>query len=383
MKILQVAPYFPPYQGGQERHVERLTSHLRERGHSVKVLTSDYPPEITTDDTGVVRLPVHKRVLRNPIVSPQQEKIVGLLEWADIAHTHNEHAFISNLVAMLSQRVNTRMVLTCHGQLSFGSPVSDIIEQAYNRTIGAATLRAMDKVIALSESDKEYLSSLGTPERNIDIIPNAIEQPDAPTASVVTEFEQREGIGERDVILFVGPIVKRKSPETLLRAMAHVRDTHPDALAMFVGKGEYREEIESKASSLGMEEHVRFTGFLPREELLAAYQSASVLAVPSISEGLPTTIMEGMMHKLPVVATNLGPIQDWFDQHALLVESDPDAFAGAIRLLLSHDQMAQQLGESGADLVRSRLTWDQVATEIMHSYKQLVEEPSYTAKSKA
>jgi len=49
MNVLQVAPYFPPYQGGQEAHVQNLTTSLRDRGHTVKVLTSDYPPDETGD----------------------------------------------------------------------------------------------------------------------------------------------------------------------------------------------------------------------------------------------------------------------------------------------------------------------------------------------
>jgi len=376
MNVLQVAPYFPPYQGGQEKHVKRLTSHLRSHGHSVKVLTSAYPPKITQEESGedIFRLPVHSRVLRNPIVSPDRDTITELLEWADIAHTHNEHAFISNIVAMFSQRADTPVVLTCHGQLSFGSPVSDMIEQAYNRTVGAATLRAMDRVIALSESDKEYLTSLGTPPGDIEVVPNAIEPPDDPAETAVTEFRERTAIRDRDAILFVGPIVKRKSPETLLRAMARIVETHPDAVALFVGKGDHLQALKSEAASLSLGDAVQFTGYLPQKELLAAYESSSVLAVPSVSEGLPTTILEGMIHELPVVASNLGPIRDWFDRHALLVESDPKAFAGAIRLLLSQDRIATQLGAKGAELVQSRLTWDQVAAEITGVYRQLVPE---------
>jgi len=385
MNILQVAPYFPPYQGGQERHVERLTSHLRDDGHTVKILTSDYPPEITKSEnhSDMVRLPVRQRFLRNPIVSPDREKIVELLTWADIAHTHNEHAFISNIVALMNYRVDTPMVLTCHGRLAFGSSAANLLEQVYNRTVGAATLRAMDRVIALSKSDKEYLNSLGVPTGRIDVVPNAIEPPESPTDAVVTEFQKRADIHDRDVILFVGPIVKRKSPETLLRAMPHILETHPDTVAMFVGKGDHLDALKNQAASLGLEETVRFTGYLPREKLHAAYRAGSVLAVSSVSEGLPTTIMEGMIHQLPVVATNLGPIRDWFDQHALLVESEPEAFAGAIRLLLSHEQMAAQLGAESAELVRSRLTWDRVASEVNRVYERIVPKRTYRAVSES
>lgn len=370
MDILQVAPYFPPYPGGQEKHVEKLSETLQRRGHNVKVLTADYPPDAdrqSPSDISVYRLPVHKRVLRNPIVSPRRE-VVRLFRWADVVHAHNEHALTSNIAALLGSRVDAQTVLTCHGQLSFRDRASDIAESVYNRTIGAATLRAMDRVIALSESDKEYLGTLGVRSRDIDVIPNAIEPPNQPADAVVSEFEDRHDLAGRDVLLFVGPVVRRKSPETLLRAMPQIRSDHPDAVAVFVGKGAHLDTLKSEAQNRDLTDAVRFTGYLPERELLAAYQSGSVLAVPSISEGLPTTIMEGMIQGLPVVSTALDPLCDWFDDHALLVDSEPDAFATAIKKLLADDKLATALATDAAELVRSRFTWDRVASEVTALY---------------
>ena len=106
--------------------------------------------------------------------------------------------------------------------------------------------------------------------------------------------------------------------------------------------------------------------------MLAAYQTASVLSVPSVSEGLPTTILEGMAHELPVVATNLDPICDWFDDHALLVDSEPDAFADALNRILANDRLAAELGAEGEELVQSRFTWDRVSEDVRRVYEDVV-----------
>ena len=372
MNILQVAPYFPPYKGGQEEHVAKLADHLRANGHTVKVLTSDYPPEETPDEEpDVHRLTVRARLLRNPFVIPQTV-ILRLFRWADVAHTHNEHAFISNLAALTGTYTGTPTVLTCHGQLSFGSGLADTIESAYNRTIGANTLKAMDRVIALSESDKAYLTSLGADPRAVEVIPNAIEPPGEPDQAAVEEFREDHGLVGQTVVLFVGPLVRRKSPETLIRAMPAVREHHPNAVGVFVGGGDHLDAAKAAADSLGVKKLVRFTGFVPEEQLLAAYRSGAVLAVPSVSEGLPTTIIEGMFHELPVVATDLDPIRDWFGGHAELVPSEPSAFSDAITDLLDNRQKAERMGQAGADMVRSRLTWDRVSEEVMRVYSDIV-----------
>lgn len=372
MNILQVAPYFPPYLGGQEKHVSLLTSNLRDKGHEVKVLTSDYPPDETAQDReDLYRLPVLTRVLRNPIVSPRKE-IIELFRWADVVHTHNTHASLSNIAALVGRYVETPMVLTCHGQFSFRNPVVDFIESLYTRSLGAATLQEMDRVVALSPADRDYLISLGVAPAAIDIIPNAIETPQLPPDSLVEKFQDRYNLHGREVILFIGPLLRRKSPETLIRAMPAIKKNHPNVVAVFVGDGEYLRTAKAKAQSLGLEDVVEFTGYLSEKKLLAAYRSGSILAFPSVSEGLPTTIMEGMFHELPVVATDLEPIRNWFEDYALLVDSEPDAFAGAISHLLSNDDLAERMGREGGEYVRRRFTWNRVSTEFEEVYHELV-----------
>ena len=145
MNILQVAPYFPPYKGGQEEHVAKLADHLRANGHTVKVLTSDYPPEETPDEEpDIHRLTVQARLLRNPFVIPQTV-ILRLFRWADVAHTHNEHAFISNLAALAGTYTGTPTVLTAMD--SYRSAVYSLTP-SNQRTIGPSALTRSKRWIA-------------------------------------------------------------------------------------------------------------------------------------------------------------------------------------------------------------------------------------------
>src|SRR5438552_3375641 len=142
MKILQVSPYFAPYLGGQERHVQTLSRKLIERGHKVTVLTTNYPkgqpPTQFIDGIRIIRVPVRARVLRNPI-APAFLKQRELFEWADVVHVHNEHSFSANAAAHIRRRVPRPMVLTCHGQLRFNQKAADAFEQVYSRSLGLYT----------------------------------------------------------------------------------------------------------------------------------------------------------------------------------------------------------------------------------------------------
>lgn len=376
MNVLQVAPYFPPYQGGQERHVLKLSEKLLDIDYRVKVLTSNFPevgPSEEVTGAEVYRLPVWTRILRNPITPPQSE-VLDLFQWADVVHVHNEHALLSNIAAVAGRAVETPLVLTCHGQLSFRSRVADLVERLYNRTVGAATLKQMDRVIALSESDREYLVSLGVAPDRTEIVPNAVSLPDPVSEDVVEGFETETGLRDSKVILFVGPVLRRKSPDTLIRAMPRIREVYPDAVALVVGKGAYLETVKTEVEKRGLQDAVRFTGYLSERHLGAAYETADLLAVPSVSEGLPTTVMEGMSYELPIVATDLPPLRDWFEEHVIFAESNPESFAEAVTDLLRNPSLAAEMGRAGAELVRSRFTWDHVAGEVDTVYRDLVQQ---------
>lgn len=371
MKVVQVAPYYPPYPGGQERHVANLARHLVKRGHEVTVLTSNHPAgaaDETREGIRVVRVPLRARVLRNPLVKGLRAHR-ALLEGADVVHLHNEHAYTSWAASRLLEDSRVPQVLTCHGQLRFGNAALDAVERAYNATVGAGILKRMDRVVALSPTDEAYLRGLGVDPARTTVVPNALEPPARLPESAVRSFRARHGLGEAPFLLFVGPLLQRKAPQLLVKALPAVLARHPATKAVFLGEGDALDECRRLVAQHGLERCVVFPGRVPRDDLYAAYQGASAFVITSSSEGLPTTLLEALHLGAPTVVSDLPAIADWFSGVSALVDPKTPALAEALKGILADPEAARAKAKAGMDLVAGRFSWDTVTEEVLATYE--------------
>jgi len=381
LKILQIVPYFLPYHGGQERYVYNLSKHLVKMGHEVHIATSDYPDngkDEIIDGITIKRYKCLARPLRNPL-TPGMLLLGNDIKKFDIVHTHNEHSFAAMVAAYLRRRTDVPLILTCHGQLIFGSKMADYFERVYSRIIGGAIFKAADRIISLSSSDLNYISSLGIDSKKINILPNAIDpeellkidsgsfEADNPPNS----FFQR--LNEKRIIMFVGPVIQRKGVEYLIKSIPKVlRKTGGDSVFVLVGGGEFLNQAHQLTKEMQISDHVIFTGRLTEEELIETYRCADLFVLPSLSEGMPTSILEAMYFGLPVVATDISGVKDHFKDVALLVPpKNEDRLAEAIVKMLDDAKLRGRLSRTGVELVKSKYTWDAVANEYEKIYKKL------------
>jgi len=376
MRILQVAPYFLPYVGGQESYIYNLGRALVSLGHEVWVLTSNFPESIAVETVDGIKVIRHKciaRILRNPI-TPGLALPKGYLKGFDVIHAHNEHSFAAIAALFLKRRLNIPLVLTHHGKLIFGSFLPDIATKLYDRTIGNIILKHADKVIVNSPSDANRIRRAGIDERNLVVIPNAIDRQHwIPYLDQdCQEFKRCYNLLGKKVILFTGQIIKRKGIDYLLRALPMVVKSHSDAICLFVGDGSHKTQAEALAKQLEIEAHVQFTGTVSVSDLAMAYKSSDVYVLPSLSEGLPTSLMEALIFSKPVVATNIEGVRDFFSEVALLVPpQNADELSSAILKVLNDQMLATKLGEEGKRLVNSRFTWERSAKEILSVYEEV------------
>ena len=163
MRVLQIAQYFPPYPGGQEQYVLQLSKKLTRLGHKVAVYTANHsnlPSFEQFEGIDVYRFKMLFAPLNNPI-SLHFLKIFRNLENFDLIHVHNEHSFFSFMSIIYNLVYKKPTVLTCHGQLRFGSSAEDVFEGIYTRSIGRSIFSIVDKIVTLSKADKDYLASFG------------------------------------------------------------------------------------------------------------------------------------------------------------------------------------------------------------------------------
>jgi glycosyltransferase involved in cell wall biosynthesis len=139
---------------------------------------------------------------------------------------------------------------------------------------------------------------------------------------------------------------------TLIRAFALIASMRLDARFVVVGDGPMRGEVERAVAERGLGDRIIFTG--PRHDVDRLLAAFDVFVSSSRWEGLPRVVLEAMAARVPVVATDVGGIQDVIDDPAtgrLVAAEDAEALAGAVVALVSDQSVAVEL----ANVAASRL----------------------------
>jgi glycosyltransferase involved in cell wall biosynthesis len=184
-----------------------------------------------------------------------------------------------------------------------------------------------------------------TAER-IAIVPNAAPQPALP----------HRGGGDTPHILFLGRIGDRKGTPQLGEALHRMRDL-PNWRCTIAGDGDI-ELARAKAVELGVADRVDFPGWVGPQQVAELLASADILVLPSFSENLPLSIIEGMAAGLAVIATPVGAVADIVQDEEtglLVTPGNVDQLTDALTRVVTDPALRQRLGQAAQRFHRERL----------------------------
>jgi glycosyltransferase involved in cell wall biosynthesis len=211
-------------------------------------------------------------------------------------------------------------------------------------------------IIAVSESTRDDLVSMGFARERISIIHNGVQ--------ALHQFTPQPSRSPR--ILCMGRLTRQKRVDVALRAMSSLLREFPDARLDIVGQGPDRARLERLSWSLNLAYHVRFHGYLPgpaRDELAAR---AWVAVCPSAFEGWGVTAMESSARGLPVVASNVNGLRDSVrdgETGVLVPVDEPKSLGRALSMLVGDREMRARMGNAGIEWAASH-SWDRSADEM-------------------
>lgn len=146
-----------------------------------------------------------------------------------------------------------------------------------------------------------------------------------------------------DLVLAVGRLERLKGHHCLLDAVRMLRDRGVRVRAEFAGGGEEEAALRRQAQQLGLEEQVRFLGWLDLKEVMDAMRSATVLVHPSVRpDAMPTVVKEAIAVGTPVIASDLAGIPEMLDGGrcgVLTPAGDVAGLAAAIERLLGDESL--------------------------------------------
>lgn len=296
----------------------------------------------------------------------------------DLVHAHGYKA---DLYAYTAARgTGVPVLATCHNW-----PDKTLALRFYE-FLDHIVLKRFPRVVAVSEGVAQSLRRFGMPEDRISMIGNGIEL-DAFASAQPTLVEE---IGKRDrlVVGMVGRLVPAKGADYLLRAAREILQSFPKTLWVFIGEGPERGNLERLARDLGIEANVIFAG--QRQDMPGVYASLDLLVLPSLTEGMPMTILEAMAARKPVVATRVGAVPRIVipERTGLLTApANIEDLRDALARLLADAELRRRMGQQGHALVREHYSAESMAENYLHLYQSLlaatphkVRAPAETAK---
>jgi glycosyltransferase-like protein len=195
------------------------------------------------------------------------------------------------------------------------------------------------------------------------------------------ELRRRIGAADRPLILSVGGIEPRKGSDTLVRAIAALKQAGRRPVHAVVGGHSfqdyraYRDRVLASLPGLGLrlDDDVVLLGTVPDAELPGWYAAADVLAFPSTKEGWGLAVLEAMSAGLPVVTSDLPVFREFLTpgRDALMVPlDDPPALAAALASVLDDPALADRL-RSAALATVERFSWTRSAAQHQAIYAAL------------
>lgn len=370
--VAVVAPYYPPRIGGVERYAERVAAELRDQ--------PDLRPVVITTGTGrrtrvevrdgveVVRLPIWITLSNTPVNPLWFWTVPRALRRYDVEIV-NTHAPVPGLADVATLVAGDRAVVqTYHaGSMVKDGGRLDGLLRGYERHVLHRLFRRADAVVAVSRT------SLAHAVPGSHVIPPGVD------TDVFTPSAQEWG----RTLLYVGRLDRSsawKGVDVLLRAFALVAADDPEADLHVVGSGDAIDDHRALAASLAVADRVRFSGHLEGSELVAAYQYARVLVLPSLTEAesFGMTLIEAMACARPVIASDVGGIPDVVQdgvQGLLVPPGDAPALAAACRTLLADDASCAAMGERGRRRVEQAYAWPAQTAAYLALFRDLLPQP--------
>jgi len=323
-----------------------------------------------------------------PIIIPQLRRNVdpvgGLIalfklyrlmrrEKPHIVHTHTATA---GLLGRLAARLAGAPVIlhTFHGHVLHGyfGPLRSKALVWMERFLG----RLSDCIVTVSEGQRRELAGYGiAPLEKITVVPLGFELEEL-LACESQRGELRHELGlaaENKLIGIIARLVPIKNHRLFLQAAQAVAEAVPQARFLVVGDGELKEELEAYACDLGLDGKILFTGW--RRDLPRLYADLDVVALTSINEGTPVSLIEALAAGVPVVATAVGGVPDVVveGETGYLVEAgDVEGMAEAIIELLRNPKKAREMGMAGRKAVYPKFSAQTLIANVEGLYAQLL-----------
>lgn len=233
---------------------------------------------------------------------------------------------------ILAKLLNKKIIFHLHGaefKLFYEEELS-----WFGRAVASAVMNRADVILALSPSWAEWLSTCATKPKII-VLENSIAPLSLPTSDSLNTKQ----------LLFLGRIGARKGFWDLLISLKSLHDRGVDFNFVAGGDGEI-EKAKALVLEYGLQDKVKFVGWVRNIQKLELLGSSSIFLLPSYNEGMPMSVLEAMAAGVPIVSTKIGGIPEQITDGVegyLIEPGDTTALTDRLEMLLSNPALQKKM----------------------------------------
>jgi len=339
----------------QSIHTRRWVLGLRGLGHQVNLITLKKDSE---NDIGGIDLGASNKLSYLTKI-PTLRSIVGKL-MPDIFHAHyaSSYGFLASYVS------HPRKVVSVWGNDIVDFPRNNFIA----RDIVKRALKAPKRITATSEFLKSAVQEFGWNTPSVSVIPFGID---------LGQFQYCERPQANTVKIGIAKsLLPKYGVDILIRAFAEICKAREDVVLLIAGKGKYEDNYRALVRHLGLDEKVKFVGFLAHEKIPQFLATIDIFAMPSISdESFGVAALEATATGLPVVASRVGGVPEVVVDGAtgfLVERGDISQLAQAILGLAQQPDLRRKMGQTGRKFVEERYRWEDNLQAMIDLYLQMM-----------
>jgi glycosyltransferase involved in cell wall biosynthesis len=353
------------WRGGQNQ-VLLTVNGLREIGHRAALVAHPDGELRRRAAEGLELIPLAPRAEMDLSAAWRLARLVKRLR-PDVVHAHDAHGIAMASLALSLGGAARSPLLVASRRVDF-----HLRQNSFSRW----KHRQVDCFICASEAIRQMLVTDGVPAERTVTVHEGIDIDHVRAAPLVNVHQAFWLPHNAPVVGNIAALVPHKGQRHLVEAARLVVQRMPDVRFLILGEGELREMLERQVREYRLEKHVFLPGF--RTDVLGCLKSFDLFAMPSVTEGLGTALLDAMACGKAIVASRTGGIPEVVDDGVtgrLVAPRDHGAMAQAILELLEDQAGRERMGDAGRARVEARFTVERMIAGTAAVYARLAGRP--------
>jgi glycosyltransferase involved in cell wall biosynthesis len=342
---------------------------------------SDYPGilgcirEKKTDEVEIAEragergIPIHYFTMKRGLNPLGIYEITKFIKHHHISLVHS-HGYKTNVFFGILPLRSFPVISTVHGWLKFGT---DRKEKVYE-FLDSMALKRLNFVVSVSGAVKEDLIKRGISKKNIVTIYNGITTDHFQEKFDGLEIRKKYLLGHGDYVIgTAGRLSEEKGHSYLIRAIPDLAKEIKNIKLIIAGDGPLKEDLECLVDELGVSNHVRLIGY--EKDIEKFLSVLDLFILPSLTEGLPISLLEAMASGRAVIASKVGGIKEVIQNSIngiLIPPMDVKALSESIKFLFYDSEARRIIGSEGKKHISTHFSSRAMVSGYQNLYDRIL-----------